>query len=127
MILKRSYLSGREEILAETPDQGLIEKAIAETDWSQFAFLDLLIDDQNYLNGSGCLPDDGLSVLLSVNNVQFVTEVAPASPEDLVPYYVAYLNEQFAELYGMIFDAQNRGLTRFEVEELRLQEVRRQS
>ena len=107
--------------------ESIVAEAIEKTDWFQFAFLDLFVDDKNYLDGSGCLPDDGLSILLSVNGIQFVSEVAPDSPGDLLPFFAAYLKEDMDKLYGLIFDAENRGLTRYEIEDLRIQEVNRQS
>lgn len=118
MKLTRSYFEGPTENLVDDPTLDDIRNAIDSTRWENFAFIRLEQDPENFLEGSGRPYEDGLSMFLSVDGVPYVTEVAPVNPRDMIPFFDCYLNGDMNELYSLIFDARNRGLTSFEIQEL---------
>ena len=103
-------------IVSESPTCDLVATTILQVDWSEFSFVSLFIDDDNWLCGSGCMnPTDGLAVMLSVARIQYVSETAPDEPGSFVPYFDAYLNGNLDELFALIYDAKLYGLSEAQV------------
>lgn len=113
MILRISYEGDREPTDVTTnPTESDVADAVRSMDWNRFAFVTLLKDDGNWLDGSGCLePDFGLSMMLSVERIQYVTETAPPTPSSMLPVFNAYLRGDDDSLFALIYDATRRGLT----------------
>ena len=123
MILKTNTLEGLETIVSESPTMELVAHSIASIDWQVFSFVSLFIDDDNWLDGSGCMnPTDGLSVMLSVDSIQYVCESAPAQPQDFLPYFESYLNGKRDELFGLMYDAKQNNLSSAQIEDRRRQD-----
>jgi len=78
MILQVQYEGGREPtVVTNEPSEAGVANAVRSMDWNRFAFVTLHKDDRNWLDGSGSMqPEDGLSMMLSVDGVQYVTETA---------------------------------------------------
>ncbi|MCR9201496.1 MAG: hypothetical protein NXI04_22875 [Planctomycetaceae bacterium] len=109
-------MDGPEVIVSESPTFDLVSTTISQVDWSEFSFVSLFIDDDNWLDGSGCMnPTDGLSVMLSVARIQYVSETAPDQPSVFLPYFDAYLKGNLDELFALIYDAKRKGLSEAQV------------
>ncbi len=127
MILKVENMSGLKKVVSDSPTAEMTAETIATTDWNKFSFVTLFWDDANYLDGSGCVGSgDGLSISHSKNGIQFISERAPESPQEMVPYFEAYLSGDMDTLYGLLYDAENRGLSKEQVEKLRLDDEMKQ-
>lgn len=121
MILKTQYLNDRRPtIVSETPRAADVAAAVCSINWNQFAFVTLFQDEDNWLDGSGSLdPSDGLSMMLSVDGIQYVTETAPPTPDSMLLIFNAYLDGDAPSLFGLIYDAAERGLSDADVDNLR--------
>lgn len=110
-------------VVTNAPTQINISDTINDIDWLQFSSVTLFQDDENWLSGSGCAtPGFGLSVMLSLDGIQYVTEKAPEEPKDMLELFYAYLNREYKQLFALIYDAKNRDLNEVDVEQLRRKE-----
>ncbi|MEM7558033.1 MAG: hypothetical protein AAF394_02830 [Planctomycetota bacterium] len=120
MLLKIGTIDAPEVIVSESPTSDFVAATISRVDWSEFSFVTLFIDDDNWLDGSGCMnPLDGLSVMLSVARIQYVCETAPEHPDDFLPYFDVYLSGDLNQLFALIYNAQLHGLSDAQVAERR--------
>ena len=128
MILRINYDGDREPTDVTTdPSESDVAKAVHSMDWNRFAFVTLFKDDDNWLDGSGCLePGFGLSMMLSVDGVQYVTATAPPTPDTMLETFNAYLKGDDDLLFSLIFDAKRRGLTSDDIASLRSEEESQQ-
>jgi hypothetical protein len=128
MILRTSYDGDQESTVISTdPNESDIAHALQSMDWNRFAFVTLFEDEHNWLDGSGCLePGFGLSMMLSVDGILYVTETAPPSPDSMQDAFNAYLRGDHAQLFALIYDAPRRGLNPQEIERLRGEDETRQ-
>ena len=116
-------MDGPETVVSNWPTIELLVSTISSIDWQVFSFVTLVVDDDNWLDGSGCMnPTDGLSVMLSVDRIQYVSSSAPNHPADLVPFFESYLNQRMDVLFGQIYDAATNNLSAVQVENIRLQD-----
>ena len=120
MILKTNTLGGTETIVSEAPTLQLVQSAITSMDWQVFTFVTLVVDDDNWLDGSGFMnPTDGLSGMLSLDRIQYVCESAPAQPQEFFPYFEAYLHSNWDDLFALIYGAKLNGLSSVQIEDRR--------
>jgi hypothetical protein len=124
MILRISYDGDREPTDVTTnPTESDVANAVRSMDWNRFAFVTLVKDDDNWLDGSGCLePDCGLSMMLSIDRIQYVAEAAPPTPDSMLETFSAYLDGDDDLLFALIYDARRRGLTAEDITTLRREE-----
>lgn len=124
MLLRINYDSDREPTDVTTdPTESDVAEVVRSMDWSRFAFVTLIKDDDNWLDGSGCLtPGFGLSMMLSIDRVQYVIKTAPSTPDSMLDAFNAYLNDDEGLLFALIYDAKHRGLTNDEIATLRREE-----
>ncbi len=124
MILRTNYDGDLEPTdVTGDPAETEIAAAVRSMDWNRFAFVTLFKDDDNWLEGSGCLePGFGLSMMLSVDRIQYVTATAPPTPDAMLGLFNAYLKGDDDLLFGLIYDAKRRGLNADDVSTLRQQD-----
>ncbi|QDT28344.1 hypothetical protein Enr10x_36860 [Gimesia panareensis] len=73
------------QIVATNPSREEIRKHVYALKWNDITFVTAEIDQDNWLDGSGSLnPEDGLSGMCSIEGVQYVTEQAPESLDEIV-------------------------------------------
>lgn len=76
-------LSGEQELIAEFATEQVVCELIHSLDWSGFNSVTLERDSKNWMDVSGNLSGDGLAIVFEENGVQYVSESAPASVEEM--------------------------------------------
>lgn len=120
MFLEWQYLDGSpEEGAKESPTREDVASVLQSLDWNRFSSIQLTIDDENWLNGSGCDDaDTGLSMMLSIDSIQHVSETAPDSPPTMLPALYEYLDGKLSGVLRLIYDADARGLSSDDIEKI---------
>lgn len=78
----------KEELLQETG----IPKIVDRIDWKKFTFLTLKRDEENWIEISGNLEEDGLAIVIEKDGVQEISEIPPESKTEVEEVLVDYYN-----------------------------------
>lgn len=70
-------LVGEEELIANNPSENQISHLVNSIDWNKFKTIRLRKDDNNWIEVSGSLVEDGLAIIYEEAGVSFVIKDAP--------------------------------------------------
>ena len=127
MILETRYLDDRDpQVIGTDPSEVTIVETVRSLDWNRFAFVTLRRDGANWIDGSGSLePDTGLSIMLSHDGIEYVTETAP-TVDTIAAALCAFRQGDEEELFAMIYHVPGRELTAEMIQTFRQEEVAEQ-
>ncbi|WP_442506128.1 hypothetical protein SH528x_004956 [Novipirellula sp. SH528] len=84
--------SNEPEVIAQGPDEALVESTIREQSWNDLTFVVLRVDTDNWFEVSGSLnPADGLSAAYSEDGTEHVSDRPPESLDACISLMLSYL------------------------------------
>ena len=83
--------TGEQELISDNPTEREVSELLNSLDWQDFNSVQLRQDSKNFLDVSGNLNPDGLSILFEENGTQYVSEEAPNSIAQLEEALTLYL------------------------------------
>ncbi|MEQ9305461.1 MAG: hypothetical protein RJQ14_16240 [Marinoscillum sp.] len=83
--------TGEQELISDNPTEQEISKLLNSLDWQDFNSVQLQQDSKNFLDVSGNLNPDGLSILFEEHGTQYVSDEAPESIAQLEKTLTLYL------------------------------------
>jgi hypothetical protein len=92
--------------LVSSPVQADISVAMRELDWNCGAIVGITLEDdgQNWADGSGSLVEGvGLSLMLEEDGVQYVSERAPSSLDEVREFLEVYLRGDIQRVYELLY------------------------
>ena len=75
--------TGEQELISEEPTEQDISKLLNSLDWQDFNSVQLQQDKKNFLNVSGNISPDGLSIFFEEHGTQYVSKDAPETISQL--------------------------------------------
>ena len=98
--MKLSYVKGwegEEQLITDQPTEAFISEFVNSLDWNDFNAVHLAKNDQNWINVSGNISPDGLSIVYEEGGEQHVAGRAPSSIQELIDVILSYYSgdEQF--------------------------------
>ncbi|MGM0579664.1 MAG: hypothetical protein ACQETL_03230 [Bacteroidota bacterium] len=88
--------SGTERFIKEKPEESEISKLLKSLNWKDFNSVRLQQDSENWIDVSGNLGNDGLSIVLEENGISYVSYKAPRSINQLDEALKLYINNNSA-------------------------------
>jgi hypothetical protein len=83
-------LIGEEELITDSPSENQISHLINSIDWGKFKTIRLRKDDNNWIEVSGSLVEDGLAIIYEEDGISFVTKDAPETLTQLEQALLSY-------------------------------------
>lgn len=87
-----SNYGAQEKLVSDNPTVEEIIKTMNEINWNNFHQVVLSTDNNNWIEVSGKLNDDGLSSMYEENGQQFVINEPPSSVEHMTEILVSYFD-----------------------------------
>lgn len=85
--------TGEEEVISGYTSESEISDFINLLDWEEFNAVRLEIDSRNWMDASGNLSGDGLAIIYEENGIQFISNDAPESIQQLESTLLLYLKK----------------------------------
>lgn len=85
--------TGQEEVISIHPSEGQVSDFFDSLDWQEFNSVRLELDSRNWLDVSGNLSGDGLAMVYEENGIQFISNEAPESIQQLEATLILYLKK----------------------------------
>lgn len=83
--------TGEQELISDNPTEKDVSELLNSLDWQDFNSVQLQLDSKNFLDVSGNLNPDGLSILFEEHGTQYISDEAPESIAQLEETLRLYL------------------------------------